>query len=298
MPTTACPSMINSASGSYAIPPSSSPAAFSSSIACLAERVMDANDAVTVTDLPSGDYQLQLSGISPDCLLSGSPDRTASVSEGTASTVAYELECAAIGKIVFTRGEPADGDIWTIEGNGENALALSDHEQSEVFPRWSPDGSRVAYMRDDFGTHDIFTTSEFGGSTNHMVDDPDNDAGPIWTRDVNVILCVSDRTGDLDVWASDAAGTISANLTEDPDVDTDPQPSPDGSQIAFSSDRSGDMDIWVIDADGSNPMNLTDDANGNDSPHWSLDGTRIVYSSFRASATGHMGRRFTAHAAH
>ncbi len=63
-------------------------------------------------------------------------------------------------RVVFV----AEDDLWMVSSEGGNALRLTANPGTEIFPRFSPDGSRLAYVGRDEGRLDVFVIPSDGGS--------------------------------------------------------------------------------------------------------------------------------------
>ena len=55
-------------------------------------------------------------------------------------------------RIVFSHG----GDLWLVSSNGGTATRLTTHEGLEIFPRFSRDGSMVAFTGQYDGDQNVF----------------------------------------------------------------------------------------------------------------------------------------------
>jgi Tol biopolymer transport system component len=71
--------------------------------------------------------------------------------------------------------------------------------------------------------------------------------------------------------------------------------SPDGTRLAFSDKvenhtDAGTQDVWLINADGTGLTNVTRNANGYHTfdPDWSLDGSRLVVLEWHVGVLGHI----------
>src|SRR5215813_4871868 len=55
------------------------------------------------------------------------------------------------------------GDIWLVAKTGGTAVRLSSPLGEESFPRFSPDGSKIAFTADYDGNADVYVVSSSGG---------------------------------------------------------------------------------------------------------------------------------------
>src|ERR1700755_1615862 len=67
------------------------------------------------------------------------------------------------------------GDIWIVPKAGGTATRLSSPPGEESFPRFSPDGTKLAYSADYDGNTDVYVVPTAGGTpvrvTDHTITD-------------------------------------------------------------------------------------------------------------------------------
>lgn len=149
------------------------------------------------------------------------------------------------GSIAFTRYDGNDHALYIMDVDGRNWRRLTATSSGVGEPAWSPDGSKIAYLRG-------YDTT-YGGLANV------SGCGP----NIYVIDIFSRKGRSL----TQGAGGV------------DPTWSPDGTRIAFSSSRSGNYEIYVMNADGSDVKQLTYTPWAEAEPAWSPDGKLIAYTS-------------------
>ena len=149
----------------------------------------------------------------------------------------------------------------------------------------SPDGSRVAYVRD--GTLYVAPTLTFGGerAVAAGIDPPSWDVlGPVWSPDGTRIVVA---TGSSLVLAN-ADGSGSHVLFSGANQSVDPSWSHDGSLIAFERNFAPHWQIWIARTDGSSPAHAyvqTASANFR-FPQWSPVSNALAFISDRQHVRG------------
>jgi dipeptidyl aminopeptidase/acylaminoacyl peptidase len=214
------------------------------------------------------------------------------------------------GKIAFERS----ADILVVDPDGSNIVNLTNSSDYEADPAWSPDGQRIAFIRNGLwvmdadgsnqtqltdsgyepawhrdGTKIAFVDVREQGDATYLLDLTTNQVsflvpgggsavgiGPSWSPDGTKIAYedIGDHIGQI--WVADSDGSEPRQITHNGAIV--PFWSPDGSKIAYCTNIDHDNEIFVIDPNGSNDTNLTKTADRDESLlSWSPDGTRIVY---------------------
>lgn len=176
-------------------------------------------------------------------------------------------------------------EIYIVNVDGSGLKRLTETEEAEDHPAWSPDGSRIVFDADydQDGYYEIYTMDEDGSNLTRLTFDQANDQFADWSPDGEQIAYSSYRNGNWDIYVMDADGSNPRQLTNSPDWELFPAWSPDGSRIAFNGLRpgSGNTDIYVMNRDGSDVLQLTDSAGFDENPVWSPDGSRIAFQTAR-----------------
>ncbi len=173
------------------------------------------------------------------------------VSELGSSGAVREGSWSADGtKILFVADKrTGQGEfLTTIDADGSNFKALTrpDLQVQINTPSWSPDDSRIAYVRLDIGDGGSVTTS-------------------------GIVVMGSDGSSPTEL-AFDGIGDIGTSITR---AFGTVAWSPDSKQIAFSSSDGN----FVANADGSGLVNIFSQSFGGP-PVWSPDGKLIAFTGF------------------
>jgi hypothetical protein len=166
-------------------------------------------------------------------------------------------------------------DVYVMNADGTGQTRLTDGSTHDEQPVWSPDGTRIAFVRGFFS--DIWIMNPDGSRQLNLTNTPESsEYAPWWSAD-GIRIFYSAEEAERHVMNADGSGqTLLPG--EDPDV-APGSVSPDGTRIAFSAFHSGSTKVFVMNADGTDRVRLTDMAGSESGPSWSPDGTRLAFDS-------------------
>ena len=168
-------------------------------------------------------------------------------------------------------------DLHVVGVDGTDERNLTGTDTDEVGAVWSPDGSRIAFVRHlAGGDAEIFVMDADGTSTSQVTDLPGSSALAAWSPDGSQIAFT--RITDPDNFETRlgivelATGEIRTLTTEEVGG-VQPEWSPDGARIAFTGHRSlgrtASDEIHTIRPDGSDLVRLTRTTGEESQLHWS-----------------------------
>ena len=188
-------------------------------------------------------------------------------------------DCSRDGsRVVFTSDRKWDHDLYVLDTRGRlpaGGTRITRGLSLDNSPRWSPDGSRVAFSRGG----DIYVASPEGGMEDRLTESASIEVSPAWSPDGRRIAFVSDRSGTPNVYVMSSSGGPAVRITSK-GYNTDPawSPNPSVDRIAFVRVKKSDADIYTVGADGRGERKLTSSGR-NEHPSWSPDGHYITFSS-------------------
>ena len=178
-------------------------------------------------------------------------------------------------------------EICTIHTDGTHFQRLTNNTWWDVYPTWSPDGERIAYLSYPEDTLSIFMMRKDGADQKKFYDSGSHDADIHWVGNVLVF------TSESCIWKINVDTRNVTQLTHPPNAgvwgvanlpfgDYDPNISPDGAWIAFErleNDENihGNYNIFIISSNGSEETRLTHTNYSQGLPTWSHDGRQILY---------------------
>lgn len=180
------------------------------------------------------------------------------------------------GKIAFSKDGPSGG-IYLMNADGSGVERLT-FEPGDIDLAWSPNGSRIAFVRFREGDADIYVMNANGSEVARLTRDGASSA-PAWSPDGRKIAFARETPGNMDIYVMDPDGSNVTRLTDDPLLESAPAWSPDGSRIALSAYLSppGPVHIYTVAADGTSRTRITDSELDDGSPAWSPDGMSIAF---------------------
>jgi TolB protein len=188
------------------------------------------------------------------------------------------------GTIAFEADLVDNTELQLAEVGDTSVRTLTDNDVVDYDTRWSPDGSRIAFIRhtSSFGG-DVFVMTADGSDATNLTRNDDHDVQPAWSPDGKQLVFVSyrnDDDSDGDLFLMNVDGTSQQRLTVSDATDVHPDWSPDGTKIAFARDPRGggnDGDVWVVNADGTDAHPLTSDPADEGEPMWSPDSRKVLF---------------------
>jgi len=173
------------------------------------------------------------------------------------------------------------GDIWTVPRAGGNATRLSSPRGEESFPRFSPDGSKIAFSANYDGNTDVYVVPTEGGEPVRLTYHPMDDRVIGWHPDGKRILFASGRESGRQRFSQFYLVSVDGGQPEK-------LPVPYGEFGAFSADgkqfaympQSQDFrtwkryrggwspDLWLFDLTTFASRNLTNNPANDAQPMW------------------------------
>ena len=160
------------------------------------------------------------------------------------------------GKVAFSHL----GDIWIANENGADVRRLTDHTARDIYPRFSPDGTSVAFSSSRAGNNDVFVVAAAGGKPRQLTFHSADDIVVGWTPDGRKIIFTSSRNRGAFPTVSTLFEIAATGGMEQPiatDWGSSASYAPDGLKLAFTRHPatwtrqhyrgSYAADLWVMD---------------------------------------------------
>lgn len=181
--------------------------------------------------------------------------------------------------------------IYTMRPDGADVRQVASIPgNNAMYPRFSPDGSRIAYMQASTSSAvctwnwDVWVMNSNGSNPQRVTTQMLADLYPSWTPDGQTIVYASCRNWvDFDLYAINLTTGFETQINSwYGSNEWGPTFSPDADYMAFSTDIDGNSEIYVVSSAGGTATNLTQNAQSDLSASWK-----------RASATFSISGRLT-----
>jgi WD40 repeat protein len=185
-----------------------------------AEQALAVNGGmVTFSQVHAGDHSVDLSGLAPNCAVSGPDQQAVSVTAEATAQAAFQIACP---QLAFTSDRDGNSEIYVMNADGTGLINLTNNPAFDGYPAWSPDGSKIAFDTNRDGNREVYVMSADGTGPINVTKSPAFDGHPAWSPDGSRITFTSGRDRNAEIYVMDADGTGLVNLTNNPGEDSDP----------------------------------------------------------------------------
>jgi serine/threonine-protein kinase len=200
-----------------------------------------------------------------------------------------QYDVSASGVLAYARaaGEGQSTLAWLTADGG--TAPLLDELGSYLWPRFSPDGDRLAYVSIEGGDPDLWVLDVATGSRLRLISGEGGQSAPLWTPDGARLVFMDDRAPQLMAQRADGAEPARALLP--PGVNVPWSLSPDGRIAYYAMSSETGLDLWTAriadDDDGlavSEPELFRRTRFMESYPAFSPDGRWIAYASEESGA--------------
>ncbi len=180
--------------------------------------------------------------------------------------------------VTITDQRLGSSDIWISDVDRNVAVRLTSAPRAEMFPRLSPDGTRVVFGADWNGPPNLYIADVDGGEPRVLVpfDGTEHTLGG-WTPDGRqVVYDKRNNEYGSDIWVVDVSTGARQPVLATPFQESTPAVSPNGRWLAYVSNASGRGEVYVRGfPKGTGQIRISMD--GGRHPVWRDDGGELFY---------------------
>lgn len=179
--------------------------------------------------------------------------------------------------IVYAQGQDDQQELFLMDNEGAAIRQLTQDQIGHLWPRFSPDGDKIAFSSLMDQTYDI-TIVDLEGNKLAFFDVDTCRADLDWLDNDHLLITVCANHTDISILDL-SNGEITALISE-PGQEFAPNSSSDGKSVLYTCMEPGESDteICVFDIASREISRLTDNSINEYDPSWSADSNLIVYT--------------------
>lgn len=182
-------------------------------------------------------------------------------------------------RIAFVSDVNGKKEVYISNVVGQDVRQVTRHKHLVVSPRFSPDGTHLAYSSYHSGNQNLYLTDLRQNQVTRAISRRKGmNLAPAWAPDGKSMIVTLSKDGSPDLYRIDRQGKILKRLTKRAGINVSASWSPDGKSIVFVSDRSGTPQVYIMDVKKLRVRRLTYEGGENTEPVWSPKGDQIAYT--------------------
>jgi TolB protein len=176
-------------------------------------------------------------------------------------------------------GKGRGKEIYLIGLDGRDLRQITDNRSFNLFPRWSPDGGRLAYTSYRTGVPQIYIRNLADGKDRIVAQYGNSNSPGSFSPSGDSLYVTLSVGGNSDIYRAMLNGPGLTMVVGGWGIEVSPSVSPDGKSVAFVSNRTGSPQIYVKALGSPDERRISQAGGYSTSPSWSPAGDRIAFTS-------------------
>ncbi|MEO8487305.1 MAG: Tol-Pal system beta propeller repeat protein TolB [Betaproteobacteria bacterium] len=180
-------------------------------------------------------------------------------------------------RIAYVAKQGPRFQLIVADADGADPQAIVSTDEPLLSPRWSPDGTRLAYVSLEQRKPVVYVQNLATGARTPIAAFRGSNSAPAWSPDGRQLAVTLTRDGGSQLFLMNADGSGLRRIMTSPGADTEAWFMPDGRSLLFTSDRGGSPQIYRVGIDGGAVERITFDGSYNVSPRALPDAKGMVF---------------------
>jgi len=180
-------------------------------------------------------------------------------------------------RIAYITRQGTRYQLLVADADGADPQPVVTSNEPLLSPKWSPDGSRLAYVSFESRKPVVYVQSLATGARQAVANFRGSNSSPAWSPDSRRLAVTLTKDGGSQIYVMNADGSNSTRVLSSPGIDTEATFTPDGSALLFTSDRGGTPQIYRVNLGNNAVERLTFEGSYNVSPRPWPDGKGLVF---------------------
>lgn len=170
-------------------------------------------------------------------------------------------------------------EIYVVGLDGNDLRQVTDNRSFNLFPRWAPDGEKLAYTSYRTGVPLIYLRNLADGTDRIILRYGNSKSPGSFSPSGESLYVTLSIEGNSDIYRVLLSGSAVQKVVGGWGIEVSPSVSPDGREIAFVSNKGGSPQVYVTQVGSSGEKRVSHAGYYSTSPSWSPAGDRIAYTS-------------------
>jgi TolB protein len=167
--------------------------------------------------------------------------------------------------------------LLVADADGNDPQGIVTSNEPMLSPRWSPDGTRIAYVSFESKKPVVYVQNLATGARAAVANFRGSNSSPAWSPDGRTLAVTLTKDGGSQLYLMNADGSNPQRVMSSPGIDTEAMFMPDGKSMLFTSDRGGSPQIYRLTLGSGAVERLTFDGSYNVSPRPFPDGKGFAF---------------------
>lgn len=188
----------------------------------------------------------------------------------------FDPDWSRDGRIVFVSELNQNAGLYIWENGQKDFESVYVKETTLQQPRWSPDGSQIAFISNQEGNDDLYVIDADGDNLRRLTSDISHDGYPSWCPLGCHIAFHSDRSGGYQIWSIAVRSLSVRQITKGPNQARRPSWG-SNHRIAFETNLDGNTEVYTMNEAGTDLRRVTNNSTTDGLARFSGDGKRIAF---------------------